>query len=210
MSALPRLAVVNEDVPARAAVKSHRDHFVALAAVAMAAAYATLRYNVLKGVPWSEWPGYIANKVLAVAGLLLLALAAWRKLRGGAGTSVAMGWAGVLILAHVVLTIGLFTPGHYDRFFSAGRLGSIGAWSLLTGAVAVGLLDLGARRAHTWSRSTGLAAMSALLGLSAIHTAAPGLSGWLDPASWPGGLPPLTMLSTIPALFLATMVARKI
>lgn len=209
MSALPRLVAVSEEEPARAAVKPYRDHFVALAVVVASSAYATLRYNLFKGVPWSEWPGYVANKVLAVAGLLLLALAAWRKLRGGAGSSsVVMSWAGTLILAHVVLTIGLFTPVHYDRLFSNGRLAAIGGWSLLTGAVALGLLELGARRAPTWSRPAGLAAMAALLGLSAIHTAAPGLKGWLDVSAWPGGLPPLTMLASVPAVIVAAAVAR--
>ena len=70
--------------PEPAGERSRRDHVQALGLIALAAVYATVRYNVFKGVPWSDWPGYIADKALAVAGLLLLTSAGWRKVRGGA------------------------------------------------------------------------------------------------------------------------------
>jgi hypothetical protein len=43
------------------------------------AIYATARYNVFKGVPWSDWPIYTLNKAFALSALLLLVSSVLRK-----------------------------------------------------------------------------------------------------------------------------------
>lgn len=213
MNAPASVNLINEVPPAPAGGTSRRDHTLAVGMLVLAAAYATIRYNIFKGVPWSDWPGYIADKVLAVAALLLLALAGWRKLTSRRSTAVVMAWAGLLVIGHVLLSLGLFSGDYYfDKFIAGRRITSLGGLSLLTGALAVGLLELGARRASAWTLTGTTASMAGLLGLSAVHTAAPGLAGWLDPRSWPGGLPPLTLLTSAPALFVAAMltVSRRL
>jgi hypothetical protein len=178
--------------------------------LALAAVYATVRYNLFKGVPWSDWPGYIADKVLAVAGLLLLALAGWRKFRRQASIAVLMAWAGVLIIGHGVLALGLFPEGYFSRFISNGHATVAGGVSLLTGGLAIGLLEIGARRAAAWGSNEVAAFLAGLMIFSAVHAAAPGVSGWIDPRTWPGGLPPLTMLASVPALLVSgLLVTRK-
>jgi len=209
VNAPARITLVSELSPAPAGETSHPDHVVAVVVLASAAVYATLRYNVFKGVPWSDWPGYIADKVIAVAALLLVALAGWRKFRGRGSTVVLMAWAGVLVIGHVVLSLGLFPGGYFDKFMTGGRATATGGMSLLTGALAVGLLELGARRASGWAPRGVTVSMVGLLGLSAVHTAAPGLAGWFEPRSWPGELPPLTLIASVPALFVAAMLTRQ-
>lgn len=208
MNAPARITLIDDVSPASAGAATPRDHLAALAAVGLAAGYATVRYNVFKGVPWSDWPAYTANKALAVAGLLLLAQAGWRKLGRKPGrtaghrasTRVPMAWAGALILSHALVSFGLFTPAYFGKFFADGRLNVVGGLSLLAGAAAVGLLELGARSAAGWSRRAWQRSLAGLLALSVVHTAAPGLAGWFDPAGWPGYLPPLTLLACLPAL----------
>ncbi|KKO17939.1 MAG: hypothetical protein BROFUL_03390 [Candidatus Brocadia fulgida] len=46
-----------------------------------AAAYATLRYNVFKGVPWSDWSTYVMNKAVALSALAFMALEVFRSRR---------------------------------------------------------------------------------------------------------------------------------
>ena len=50
-----------------------------LAALLGSTLYATVRYNVVKGVPWSDWPAYTPNKALALAALVVLVLSVVRR-----------------------------------------------------------------------------------------------------------------------------------
>lgn len=171
-----------------------------IVAVTVAAAiYATLRYNVAKGVPWADWPSYIANKVLAVTGLVLLSWAALRKLRSSGSAATFMRWGGGATLAHVVLSLGLFSSGYFEKLFAGGKLTFTGGLSLLFAVLATVLLEVGARQAAQWTASTAQRATAWLLLLSSLHTMTPSATGWFDPASWPAGMPPLTLLATLPA-----------
>lgn len=206
MSAPAHITLVSEASPALSGEASRRDHVTAFTVIASAAVYATVRYNVFKGVPWSDWPGYIADKAIAVAGLLLLALAGWRKSRGRGSTAALMSWSGVLVIGHVVLSLGLFPGGYFSRFISDGHATVAGGISLLAGGLAVGLLELGARRAAMWRAGRVAASFSVLLVFAAVHTVAPGVASWLEPGTWPGSLPPLTLLASAPAFFVSGLL----
>ena len=209
MNAPARIALEIDAAPALTGAASARDHALAAALLGAALSYATVRYNLFKGVPWSDWPGYIVNKALAVAGLWLLAWSAGRKLAGRRSTRVPMGWAGCLILSHVVVSLGLFGYVLFPKYFADGKVNLVGGVSLLAGALAVTLLELGARSASAWPRRIWLRILAALLGLSALHTAFPGLAGWFVPREWPGSLPPLTLLACAPAAALAAWASAN-
>jgi len=207
VNAPERITLEIDNTPGPAGAASARDHALAAALLGAALAYATVRYNVLKGVPWSDWPGYIVNKALAVAGLWLLAWSAWRKLAGRRSTRVPMGWAGCLILSHVLVSLGLFGSVVFPKYFADGKVNLVGGASLLAGALAVTLLEIGARCASAWPRRTWLRTLAAVIALSALHTALPGFAGWFVPREWPGSLPPLTLLACAPAAAIAVSVA---
>jgi len=209
MNAPARIALPEDGTSPAEPTASSGDHLVALSVLGGAAVYATVRYNLFKGVPWSDWPGYIADKALAVAGLLLLALAVWRRVRGSGGSRTLMAWAGVLVIGHALLSLALFPGGHFPKLLSEGKITPIGGLSLLTGALAVGLLELGARQAPNWTPSGTRTGLAALLVLGAVHTAAPGLAGWFEPGTWPGGLPPLTVIAAVPALAVAVLAMKS-
>jgi len=210
VNAPARITLVSDVSPVCAGGASRRDHVTALGVIALAALYATVRYNVFKGVPWGDWPGYIADKALAVAGLLLLALAGWRKFRGRGSGALLMSWAGVLVIGHVALSLALFPAGYFSRFITDGHATLAGGISLLAGGLAIGLLELGARRAAVWRNGGVAASFSGLLVFSAVHSAAPGVSGWLDPGTWPGGLPPLTLLASVPAFLTSGLLLMRV
>lgn len=172
-----------------------RDHLFSAGVLGVALAYATLRYNVFKGVPWPDWPSYTLNKAFAVGSLLLIAAAVWRLARKHAGTGTLLGWAGALALTHSLLSFALFTPLYFPRLFEAGKLTFSAGLAITLGVGAIAAMELGARRSGSWSSGLRHAALALIAFASGIHASLPALATWVDPATWPGGLPPLTLIS---------------
>ncbi|MBN8819288.1 MAG: hypothetical protein J0I80_11305 [Sphingomonas sp.] len=171
------------------------DHWRVAALLGLALGYATLRYNVLKGVPWSDWPAYTANKALAVGSLLLIAAAAFRLRQPARSGTPFLVWAGALALTHSLLSFALLNPIYHPRLFDAGKLTGVAGLSLTLGALLIAGMELGARRAADWSSSLRLGSLTVIAFGTGVHAALPALSTWIEPANWPGGLPPLTLIS---------------
>lgn len=156
--------------------------------------YATLRYNVLKGVPWADWSAYTLNKALAFAALGLIALAVFRiAARRPTGTILTVG--GALGLAHSLLSFALLDPGYFPRFYAGGKLTFLAGLSLTLGAAATVAMDLGARKSGGWRPIARQAALAAIALGVGLHAALPAVATWMAPAAWPGWLPPITLLS---------------
>lgn len=171
------------------------DHWRAATLLGLALGYATLRYNVLKGVPWPDWPAYTANKALGVGALLSMTAAIFRLRQPARGGTPFLIWAGVLALTHSLLSFALLDPVYYPRLFQGKKLTEIAGISLTLGALLMAGLELGARRAGVWSHSLRLRTLALIAFGTGLHAALPALSTWFEPASWPGGLPPLTLIS---------------
>jgi hypothetical protein len=157
-------------------------------------AYATLRYNVFKGVAWTDWPVFILNKGLALSSLLLLA--AW-ILRHRRSTDVSepalLAAASRLMLAHIGLSLIVLSPAYFPAFFMDGRLTWQAGIALAIGVAAAAALPVVSRpgRAHrSGLRSLGLIAFAA-----GCHAALFGYSSWFTPAAWPASFPPITLIS---------------
>lgn len=183
------------------------DTRLAIGLLALATAYATVRYNVFKGVPWADWPAYTLNKAIAVASLLLLAVATIRLVRKGSSIAVPMVWAGVLALIHSLLSFALFDPAYFPRLFEADKLTFLGGLSITLGAGLMAVMELGARRSVGWTPALRRKALAFTAFATGIHAALPALSTWIEPATWPGGLPPLTLISFLTGL--AALVAWR-
>lgn len=168
------------------------------------ACYATARYNVIKGVPWEDWPTYTVNKVFAVSAVALLLVAAVRRRRSAGSAGPLLGHAALLTALHVVLSLMLLTPAYFEKYFAAGKLTAAAGVAMTFGAL--GLVWM-MRGTLTGQRARGGLALLATLTIG--HTAVQGFAGWLDPATWPGGLPPITLLSTLLALAALGIAARR-
>lgn len=187
----------------------------ATAATALCLAYAVSRYILYSDVPWSQAPLFVANKAVAWAGLTLFVLAGWA--RSGDRRS-AWGRAGcALTLLHVVGSCALLGPVYFPKFFTvdgrytwqAGASMSAGALGALV-LLQLTLLSLERRlvegttvvkpseRSSREPLAPGLGRW--LLALGAVHVLLMGYPGWLTPGKWPGGLPPITLLSFLTAL----------
>jgi len=167
------------------------------------AIYATLRYNGFKGVPWEDWPTYTMNKVFAVSAVVLLLVAALRRVRGSGSAGPLLGHAAIVTALHVVLSLMLLTPAYFAKYFAAGKLTGTAGVAMTFGALALAWMMRGAL---TGRPARG--GLAVLAGLTVVHTAVQGFEGWLDPTTWPGGLPPITLLSTVLAGAALAIAAR--
>jgi hypothetical protein len=157
-------------------------------------AYATLRYNVFKGVAWADWPVFILNKGLALASLLVLA--AWilgHRRSTDASEPALLAAASRLMLGHIGLSLAALSPVYFPAFFADGRLTWQAGTALAIGVAAAVALPVVSRpgRAHR-SRLRGLGLIAFAAG---CHAALFGYSSWFTPAAWPGSLPPITLVS---------------
>ena len=159
--------------------------------------YATLRYNVFKNVPWADWPSYTLNKAIAVAALLLVVLSVARIGLRGRSTGTLMLWAGALALTHSLLSFALLNLSYYPRLFVGTKLTFLAGLSIMLGAALMTVMEIGARRSSRWTRPVQHAALAVTAFAIGLHAALPAVSTWLDTATWPGGLPPLTLISFI-------------
>lgn len=180
--------------------------------------YAILRYNVFKGVEWTHLPLYVANKSAAIAGVIFIALAyVVGKLFGGVRGSEAVrakakffGLTGfAMISMHLLMGIVLLSPANFEKFYlESGKLNLAGELTLLFGVLAYGCLLLPAITTlpymydalgmDRWLKAQHMG--YATLALACGHTFAMGFNGWIDLDSWPGSMPPITLLGFLAAL----------
>lgn len=176
----------------------HEERRTAAGVVAGSTMYATARYHVFQDFPWSDWPVYTLNKVFGLSALLLLVLAvARRRWRPGHPIGPAMLAAGVLFGMHVLVSLALLSPAYYPKLFAAGKLTALAGAAIVLGVIATAALVAGAkpRPLQTADQSArGLALLAFAVG---AHGALPGIASWLAPWTWPGLMPPITLVSFV-------------
>lgn len=167
--------------------------------------YATARYNIFKGVPWSDWPAYTLNKAFGLAALLLLVLSVIGK---GSAEVRPMRMAGAFVSIHVLLSLTLFSPAYYANFFLQGKLTAAAGLSMLLGAAAAAAMasGKGPRVAPTVDRGSWNLALVAFAG--GAHAMLQGFAGWFAPSTWPGMMPPITLISFLLGLAAVAVVSR--
>lgn len=190
------------------------DARLAAGVLAASLAYAVLRYNVFGTVAWEQLPLFVANKAIAVTGLVLLGLS---RLVADRERRKDLGLVGLAFtLVHVLLSFVIIAPMYLPKQFTqAGTLRWGAETSLLAGAIAtVLLLSLAyatlqkpiERHAHATSLLPGIARVMLLL--VAVHAAALGYTVWLDVAGWPGAMPPITLWSFLLAAAFCVLPRR--
>jgi len=184
--------------------------------VSLALAYAILRYHVLGGVSWTELPFFILNKGICLAAYVLLsfnfALGPMRNLgipvpEGWMNARKAMGMTGfLLVMVHALMSFLLFNPAIYGKFFEAdGTLTLFAGLSMLGGVLGFVVLWAYNMSFQTFLREdkafirfiTSRRFMLFALTLGAFHLFFMGYEGWLNPAGWHGGLPPISLVAFI-------------
>ena len=181
--------------------------------------YAIIRYHLAGDVAWAHFPLFILNKATSLAAVFFVASSYlvgkvfhWHD-HDKALRLVVIKFCGLMgfFLAgvHAFFSLALLTPAYYAKYFLAdGRLNLEGEVAVAVGVIALFLLmspaittlpmmpkAIGGRR---WKR--GQRAGYLALGFVVAHLVALGLRGWLAPAGWNGGLPPISLVALLAAL----------
>ncbi len=188
---------------------------IVLGALLFSLSYSVLRYHVVGDVGFKDFPLYVLNKALALTGFILLTINFTLGPAKGLGADVPESWLSarkeigivsfVLILSHLLCAVLLFgSGGYFAKFFVAdGGLSAIGSWSMLLGVFAFVWLWVynisfkagqeGDAAFVKMITSRGSITVAALL--SAGHVAVMGYRAWLQPDTWAGGMPPITLVA---------------
>ncbi|WP_041448535.1 hypothetical protein [Anaeromyxobacter sp. Fw109-5] len=168
--------------------------------LALCFTYAFVRYVVFHGEPLASVPLYVTNKAVALGAALLIAAAAARPHAGWARGARSAGLCGAAL--HALASAVLLDPAYLPKLHGpGGRLSGWAELAILGGAgalVAFGALKL-ARPPGAPPRVARRVAHVALA-IVGVHCAALGARGWMTPAAWPGGLPPITLLGFLAVL----------
>ncbi len=165
--------------------------------------YAFFRYVVFGETSPAHIPLFVANKALALGAVLFLLLAGYACVRDTEAKRWGR-WALHTAALHALISVLLLSESYYPAFFGDDRLSLAGELSLLAAVLAlycfVTIGRVSGKRAQ--SRHALAASM-----LATGHVAVFGLPGWLDIASWHGGLPPISLLGFVIALAAAVAYA---
>jgi hypothetical protein len=187
--------------------------------------YAVVRYHLAGSVPWKDFPFFILNKGISLAAFILLTCNFGFGPLNNLGVSIPVGWLNarkvvgmtgfLLALIHVLMSFMLFSRSVYAKFFEAdGTLTLLAGVSMLFGVLAFVVLW-----AYNMSFQTHLREDKAFIQfitsrtfliwamlLGAVHLVAMGYQGWLNPADWHSGIPPVSLVAI--AFFVVGYVAN--
>jgi DMSO/TMAO reductase YedYZ heme-binding membrane subunit len=203
--------------------------FVALFGTALI--YAIIRYHLAGDVGWAHFPLFILNKATSLAAVFFVAssyligkIFRWHD-KDKALRLVVIKFCGLIgfFLAgvHALLSLALLSPAYYAKYFLAdGRLNLEGEVAIVVGVVALFMLmapaitslpmmpkAIGGQR---WKRNQRLGYVALMFVV--VHLVALGLRGWLAPADWTAGLPPISLIAVVAALvplFVKRRVVRE-
>lgn len=164
--------------------------------------YAIIRYNIFNDVGWSDLPLYVLNKIISMTSVILLAIALGAKRRNSniIYKRILKNLRG-LIFIHLIISLLILTPAYFPKFFDDDKLNTVGQLSMLAGVFA--LFQMNNTR-YIKLTQIGLSinfykryGFEILMVLISLHLFIMGYSSWLEMSRWPGGLPPISLLSFI-------------
>ena len=176
--------------------------------------YAIWRYHIVGPTPWKDLPLYTLNKGLALSAFILLVLnfsigplenLGIKVPQGIFNARKALGMTGFsLVLLHVLMSFILFNPATYAKFYLPdGNLTLHAGLSMLGGVFSFVILWGYNLSFQTYlredkkfisfitSRNFLLTAWLFIL----LHLFFMGFKGWILPAEWHGGLPPVSLIA---------------
>lgn len=178
--------------------------------------YAITRYNIFGQVAWSHVPLFILNKSLSMASTVIFLLATFSKYAKEGGrlkhqTIIYKGFVSIaylFVFLHVLISVILIGPIYYPKFFSSDGFYSFSSeLALLSGVMGFYFFTILVLSkspnikkiifvtTHPWVYKTSFICVVVMLFM--IHCLLIGASSWASPNTWPGFIPPISLLSFI-------------
>jgi len=192
--------------------------------------YAIVRYHIVGPVPWKDFPFFILNKGISLAAFVMLTCNFGFGPLNNLGVNVPGGWLNarkalgmtgfLLVLIHALMSFMLFSPSVYAKFFAAdGTLTLLAGLSMLGGVLAFVVLWGYNMSFQTHLREdkkfiqfiTSRTFLLWAMLLGASHIIFMGYQGWMNPAAWHGGIPPVSLvaISVFALGYIANLLGRK-
>jgi len=174
-------------------------------------------WTAIYGFAITQFPGIFARMSNSIYGNTLRDKLAW--LRTFLGMRKHLGLLSLwFLVVHIIMSLLLFNPGYYSKFFitkdGTSKLNVIGETSFFFGILGFALYmilgicslpSVGTQMTNAqWQLVYGPLAWIALV-FGTAHVLVMGAKGWSDGASWPGGMPPITLTSTLLPLTAMTL-----
>ena len=203
---------------------------IVLVTMLVAIGYSVLRYHIAGPVPWNDFPMFILNKGVCLGAFILLTLNFSLGPMKSLGVSVSDGWLNarkalgmtgfLLVLIHVFISFLLFSPAIYGKFFdSDGSLTGLAGLAMVFGVLGFVFLWGYNLSFQTFLREdtvfiqliTSRKVLLLALSLGGLHLFFMGYQGWLNPAGWHGGLPPISLIAFLFFVFgyIVNVLGRK-
>lgn len=192
--------------------------------------YAILRYHIAGPVPWKDLSFFTLNKGLALSSFILLtfnfSFGPLNNLgihlpEGFLNARKALGMTGFLLaLIHVLMSFMLFNPGVFAKFYDDNGTMTLAAGLSMLGGVLSFVILWG----YNLSFQTHLREDSKFISFitsrnfllvamlfSLMHLFFMGYTGWMNPGSWHGGLPPISLVGFVffAVGYVANLFGRK-
>ena len=198
--------------------------------ILLSLAYAVIRYHLAGPVPWKDFPFFILNKGISLAAFILLTLNFGLGPLNNIGVPIPDSWLNarkavgmtgfLLVVIHAFMSFMLFSPASYAKFFEAdGSLTLLGGLSMLGGVLAFVVLWAYNMSFQTHMREdkafiqfiTSRTFLLWAMLLGAAHIFFMGYEGWLNPATWHGGIPPVSLVAFVVFAigYVANLFGRK-
>lgn len=181
---------------------------------ALSMAYAILRYNIMGSIPWKDLPLFILNKGVSLSSFILLTASFSISPLTNLGIKIPLNLVNsrrefgvigfILAMIHMLISLILFNPVMYEKFFlENGSLSCSAGLSMLGGVLSIVVLwyynlslqnrikDGKGFNQFFSSRNFILIALFFV----AIHLFFMGYKNWVVPSNWQGGLPPISLIS---------------
>lgn len=197
---------------------------ILLTVLGLCVLYAFIRYNVVRNVPFENFPLFISNKAVAMAATILIGLsfllgplarfwpnvfAAHIYLRKHLGVS-GFGLAAL----HAIMSLVLLNPANYSRFYTeSGKFNLVGESSMLFGILAflifatitITSLPPIANHMHPgqWKIVQRMGYLAYIFVL--LHVVIMGFRGWFRPESWQYGMASISLISALFIIFVLLM-----
>ena len=178
--------------------------------------YVVIRYHIAGDVPWKDFPFFILNKAISLTAFILLTINFSLGPLVNLGVKVPVGWLNsrsvigifsfMLVIVHTFMSLMLFSPRIYSKFFETdGTLTFSAGMSMLGGIIAllvIWIYNLGFKT-HFLNNEKVISFLTSrrflliALVFGGIHLFFMGYSGWMNPSGWHGGMPPVSLVAFV-------------
>lgn len=167
---------------------------------AVCAAYTVFRYLVFGPKSPENIPLYLANKAISmtsVLALLFAAIAYYRKI-----PAMSRAWGKVSLHSaalHIMMSVPLINPYYYPSYYNWGveKMNHVGELVMLFGILGAYFYYM-IVRSEPGSEDMRKYKIIASFFVGA-HIFEMGAGGWLKYQDWHGGMPPITLITTLAA-----------